>query len=339
MSDEKRPSFSIVMPTFNSERTIEKALTSLVKQDIGKDDYELLVIDGGSTDNTVAIAKRFGATIIPNPDKEPRAAKNLGFIHAKGHWIVMQDSDEVWTHASQLRRRKELLEANPDVGLMVVDKMIPGKRSGLACPYINIIGDPFSYIVHSLINFRVEKMKHHLEREGKQGNVYRFTDAGTAPNGDGGTTTVDVQKARELFGDRVGTQVFAVTYFLNMINATQLVGCIPEDNIVHYSHATFRAYLKKLRFRVYYALNDVEKSGYGARALRSRSLRRRKYLFILYAATVVLPFLDSFRLSIKHREWSLLLHFFYTYYVVFVALQEYGYRFMGIRGKTREYGK
>lgn len=339
MEQNTSPVFSIIMPTFNSEKTIEMALKSLAKQDIAKEEVEILVIDGGSTDRTLEIARKYGARILHNPDKEPRAAKRMGFQNARGHWIVMQDSDEVWIRSSQLRKRKEFFEANPDVYLYVADTLIPGKNSGLACPYINIVGDPFSFIVHPMSNFRARGMKDHMIRSDRHGNVYHFTESDLSPNGDGGTTTVDIRKVRELFGDSMREQLFAVTYFLNMVCRTNLVGCIPGDNIVHYSYATFRAYLKKLRFRIYYALNHVEKSGYGARARMNKTLSRRKILFVLYAASVILPILDSFRLTFQYREWSLLLHFFYTYYVVFVTLQESVRKRTGKRGENHEYGK
>lgn len=55
---------SIIMPTFNAERTLEKSLTSIVNQTLPRECIEILVIDGGSTDQTVKIAERFGAKIL-----------------------------------------------------------------------------------------------------------------------------------------------------------------------------------------------------------------------------------------------------------------------------------
>lgn len=75
---EKEIFFTIVMPTYNSERTIEKALKSIRDQKFDQNQIEILVIDGGSTDRTIEIAERFGAVIIPNEERVPEAAKRLG---------------------------------------------------------------------------------------------------------------------------------------------------------------------------------------------------------------------------------------------------------------------
>ena len=62
---------SIIMPTFNAERTLEKSLTSIVNQTLPRECIEILVIDGGSTDQTVKIAERFGAKILKNEKRLP----------------------------------------------------------------------------------------------------------------------------------------------------------------------------------------------------------------------------------------------------------------------------
>lgn len=102
---EEKYIFSIIMPTLNSERTIEKVLKSIRNQDFPQEKIELLVIDGGSTDKTVDIAKRYNAKVLKNPKKVPEAAKQIGMIHARGTWIIEQDSDEEYSDIEQLKKR------------------------------------------------------------------------------------------------------------------------------------------------------------------------------------------------------------------------------------------
>ena len=331
--------FSIIMPTYNSENTIELALNSIRMQDLPQETIEILVIDGGSTDKTIEIAKKYNAKIINNPQKFPEYAKRLGLAEAKGRWIVMEDSDEVLTEKSQLRRRKNFFEQNPYVYCLLLDKYIPGENCGIACSYINYFGDPFSYIIYHLSDSRIRSNKRNLKYMTETGNVYYYSNKDIIPIGDGGTTTIDIKKAKELFGEEFFSQEFAVSIFYNMVNKTQYVGCVPEDNIIHYSVAGFKAYLKKLRFRINTNLNEVEQSGYSVRAGKNIKLRKRKIAFILYVVTVILPLVDSIRMAISYKKPSLLFHFVYTYYVVIMIAVEMVRKVLGIHKENYEYGK
>lgn len=331
--------FSIIMPTYNSEDTIEKALKSIREQDLSEETIEILVIDGGSTDRTLDIARKYGAVILENPKKFPEYAKRIGFAAANGRWIVMEDSDEVLTHKSQLRKRKDFFESNPQVHCLILDKYIPGENCGIACSYINWFGDPFSYVVYGLSDSRVRSNKKNLVETTETGNIYYYDNDDIIPIGDGGTTTIDIQKAKELFGQEYYTQEFATSIFYNMVSKTGYVGCISEDNIIHYSVAGLRSYLKKLRFRINTNLNEVEQSGYSVRAGKSDRLNKRKLVFILYVTTLILPLADSIRMAVQYKRPSLLLHFFYTYYVVVMIGTEIIRKIFGIKGKKYMYGK
>lgn len=331
--------FSIIMPTYNSESTIEMALKSIRNQDLPKASVEILVIDGGSVDATLEIAVRYHAIVLDNPKRFPEYAKRIGLAVAKGHWIVMQDSDEVLTDVSQLRKRKEFLEANSNIYSLILDKYIPGRGCGIACAYVNWFGDPFSYIVYQLSDSRVRSNSKNLIKHTKKGNIYYYESSDIIPIGDGGTTTVDIRKAKELFGESYYTQEFAVSIFYKMVKQTHYVGCIPEDSITHYTSASFGTYLKKLRFRINTNLNEKEQSGYSVRAESSRILQNRKILFVFYALSIVFPLIDSIKMSISYRRPSLLLHLFYTYYVVIMIVWELIRKTFHIKGKEYQYGK
>ena len=335
---DKEILFSIIMPTYNSERTIGKALQSIRMQDLHAEEIEILVIDGGSTDQTIEIALKYGAIILQNPDRVPEYAKRIGFAAAKGRWAVMQDSDEVMTETSQLRRRKELFEKNPNVYCLVLDKFIPGQHCGVACAYVNWFGDPFSYVVYGLSDSRVRDNRRYLCKSDDSGNIYAYTKNDIIPIGDGGTATVDILKAKELFGKEYYTQEFAVSIFYRMVERTSYVGCIPEDNIVHYSAAKFKNYLKKLRFRVYTNLNDVKQSGYSVRSQNNKALKSRKYLFILYVLSVFAPIIDSIKMCIRYRRIELLLHFVYTYYVALELFTGILKKILKVQKEINSYG-
>ena len=72
------PQVTIIMPTFNAERTIRLALESIRSQEYPQEFVEILVIDGGSTDQTLQIAKEWDARILVNPQQQQEYAKHIG---------------------------------------------------------------------------------------------------------------------------------------------------------------------------------------------------------------------------------------------------------------------
>lgn len=319
---EKEIFFTIVMPTYNSERTIEKALKSIRDQKFDQNQIEILVIDGGSTDRTIEIAERFGAVIIPNEERVPEAAKRLGYQYAKGTWIIKQDSDEVYVTDSQLMRKKRFIEKNPDVYCLLSDKLLAGKKCGISCAYLNYCGDPFSYIVYNLRGSIVSQNKRYLLRKSKYGNVYRYQKGDPYPIGDGGCTAFHIKKYREWFKERYDSQEYVNLSTQKIIDQTGLAGCIPDDNIYHYSKADLKTYLRKVRFKIHFNLNGTNALGYAAKAECDTSYSRRKWVFVLYALSIVFPAVDAVRMAWHNKDCSFLLHFMYTYYVLIVTAVE-----------------
>ena len=86
--------FSIIIPVYNSEKTIEKCIKSVFNQYYPKDNYEVIVVDDGSTDNSLDLIKDYSSIkLIRQENRGPAAARNLGVKHAKGRYIVFTDSD------------------------------------------------------------------------------------------------------------------------------------------------------------------------------------------------------------------------------------------------------
>jgi glycosyltransferase involved in cell wall biosynthesis len=88
------PFVSIITPSLNSEKTIQNAINSVIDQNYLP--VEHIIIDGGSTDETIAILKKSPTSIwISEPDKGIYDAMNKGIKMAKGNWIYFLGSDDV----------------------------------------------------------------------------------------------------------------------------------------------------------------------------------------------------------------------------------------------------
>lgn len=125
------PKFSVVIPTFNREELVERAIDSVFAQTL--QDFEILVIDDGSIDNTrLRLLTKFGSRIkyfyIPNSGG-PATPRNLGIDHAIGDWICFLDADDIW-HPRKLERVS--LAMTIDVEAMVIchDEIIVNTSTG-----------------------------------------------------------------------------------------------------------------------------------------------------------------------------------------------------------------
>ena len=88
---------SIVMPCFNSENLISDSIDSIICQDHAN--YELIIVDGGSTDNTLNILRQYGDKItilISEPDRGVPDALNKGFNACTGEVLCWLNSDDVY---------------------------------------------------------------------------------------------------------------------------------------------------------------------------------------------------------------------------------------------------
>lgn len=108
------PTVSIIMPAYNAASYIEATLESVLKQSF--DDYELLVINDCSKDDTACIVKQYCAhdkrinlINLPYNKGAPAGPRNIGIKMAKGEWIAFLDSDDVW-HPNKLQRQIDLLQ-------------------------------------------------------------------------------------------------------------------------------------------------------------------------------------------------------------------------------------
>lgn len=100
-----KPKISVIVPVFNGERTLGNSLHSVWTQTYTA--YELLVIDGGSTDGTLSILQANEEHIhlwVSEPDKGVYDAINKGIERAKGDWILILGSDDVLAEQDVLER-------------------------------------------------------------------------------------------------------------------------------------------------------------------------------------------------------------------------------------------
>lgn len=106
------PKFSVIIPVYNVEPFIKKCLDSMESQTFK--DYEVIIINDGSTDKSMEIAKNYSFKMINQENKGQSAARNRGIKSAKGEYIVFLDSDDT-IEKDLLKKLDQETKDYPDV--------------------------------------------------------------------------------------------------------------------------------------------------------------------------------------------------------------------------------
>lgn len=108
---------TIIIPTFNSARFICQTLDSVLAQTFS--DFEVLVVDDGSADDTVESLPRSDSRVrvIQQRNGGVAAARNTGIRNAHGRYVAFLDHDDLW-HPQKLAAQLECFRRNPEVGLV-----------------------------------------------------------------------------------------------------------------------------------------------------------------------------------------------------------------------------
>lgn len=116
--------FSIIIPAYNSEKFIRKALDS-VKQQTFKD-YELIVICDSCTDKTQEIAKEYGAITEAVNFHCDGPTRNRGIEIATGEWLLFMDDDDWWLHEFVLEQLDRYLKELPHPDILCFSFIFKG---------------------------------------------------------------------------------------------------------------------------------------------------------------------------------------------------------------------
>ncbi|MBD2387134.1 glycosyltransferase family 2 protein [Cylindrospermum sp. FACHB-282] len=126
------PTVSVIIPTYQRGHIVSQAINSVLAQTYS--DYEIIVINDGSQDNTSQVLAQFSdhhrITAIHQANQGLSAARNAGIRSAKGKYIAFLDDDDLW-EPQKLEKQISVLEANPGIGLIYSDSLFFSDKRGL----------------------------------------------------------------------------------------------------------------------------------------------------------------------------------------------------------------
>ena len=119
-SSERPPKVSVIMAAYNRAHELGEAIDSVLAQEF--DDYELVVVDDGSTDGTESLVRAYGSKLryLKKVNGGVASARNAGIAAARGHYLAYCDADDQ-QFPFRLRAQLDVLDARPEVALVFSD--------------------------------------------------------------------------------------------------------------------------------------------------------------------------------------------------------------------------
>ncbi len=152
------PILSLCMIVRNEEKNLSSCLESV--QDIVD---EMIILDTGSTDNTIQIAKRFGADIYHFKWCDDfSAARNESIKFAKGKWILWMDADEQFDYRSKEELSSIIKLTQHPMGVNINIRNLSSKNESYGTAYrlfSNHFGIHFKNVVHEQVSYSLKEMK------------------------------------------------------------------------------------------------------------------------------------------------------------------------------------
>lgn len=343
------PLISIVIATSNSEKTLPKTLSSIKKQNYPHSRIEVLIIDGMSHDKTREIARDFGFEIIDNPKIGFIPAKHLGFLKASGKYLMYLDSDEEIENPDSLKTKLSAFQSNKKVKGVISSGYKSPKNFPSINRYINECGDPFSFFIYKetinykfFLNFLI--LRYGKVHEDENFVLFDFTRVKPLPLLElvAMGCMIDLKYVRNNFPEIKQNPSLVTHYFYLLNNKNNLFAVTKNDVIIHYSSDTNKKYLNKISWRI--KNNLFSKETIGAAGFEGRDnfqpswFRLKRFLFIPYSFSFVLPVIDGLILIFKRKDWIFLLHPFLCIYTSFLILYYYFLKVLNFNPQQKRYG-
>lgn len=314
-------SVSFVLGILNAERTLNECLEGIISQDFPQKNYEIIIIDGGSTDKTLEIVSGFMARfdnirLLHNPHRLSEGkgmSKDQGIRASRGEIVILLDHDNLILQKNWLKRMLEPF--NEDESIVASQSLLKSKRGDpLFLQYVNALGveDPFA-IPHSLVSqvtlnpskfkkidnryFVHELDPHHVLFGGANGCAFR----------------------KEVF-EKIGGYTRDVDVFARMAKKRMKVA-VPEGvSLYHKTSSDFGNHLKK---KAVYFYRFIKKDTGSKEYSWTGNTPRQKIIFFLrvcYNLSLIGPLFLAIKIYLKERNLFWLLH---PLYLFFITL-EYG---------------
>ena len=293
---------SFVIPTLNAGLVLESCLKSIKKQTVSSKEYEIIIADGGSSDNTKQIAKKYNSKIIHNPLITAEAGKAIGVKKAIGKYIALIDSDNILPTKDWLKTNLDILKN--DDSLIGTEPLFFTYRAnaGFIERYSALIGanDPYAFVTgvydrQNFINYRWTGLKIHQIDKHKYIKIELKPDLLIPTIGANGT----IFKTNFLQKNLKSDYLFDIDIISNYLNKNKsfIYFAKVKQGIIHtFCESSVKKFIRKQNRRItdYFYYQNLRKYNW------SNTNKFGMLRFSLYTIFIIPSLIDSFR-GVYHK--------------------------------------
>lgn len=325
LSDNSLLSISIIIATFNSERTLELCLKKVKEQNYPQDKIEIILADGGSKDRTLEIAKKYKVKVL-NVDPEKQNAeynKGVGLAAAKNEIVLFLDHDNIIPHREWLKHIiSPFLEDKEIIGVEPL-RFHYDRKMTLLDRYFSLLGgsDPVVYYLGKDSHLSWAFDKYNLLGRAKDRGTYYAVEfsreqiPALGGNGAAMRRRILLEESKSDPDNFIHTDVVA-----DLIRSGHNKYGIIKDTIIHLTNNKIFPFLKRRKYFIEkYQFEDMNKRRYHIYDSRKDKMKLIKY--IIFSSTFIIPTLEALRGFYKVRDYAWFLHPFmcFAFLVIYPA--------------------
>lgn len=310
---------SIITPTLNNQKELKFFLDSIKRQKFPQSKLEVLIVDGGSTDKTLEIAKKYKVKLLHNKDKFADIGVNLGMKHARGEIFMVLASDNIYKDSDALQKMVDVFE-NKDV-IAAFPRHAYKRTDTMYTKYINTFTDPVSHFVYGYAcNPRTFGKIYKVLEKNQFFTAYDFRSSKLTPL----IALAQGFTVRSSFRRRKKNAFDDVTPVIELIKNNKKIAYVHSVDLYHHTVSGFKNFVKKQAWKT---KNYLYKKNFGIshrKKLLSEEQTKRIFFWPYYSLTIFPPFIFSIYHLLKDREKMWILHPFmciisgYTSLFVFI---------------------
>lgn len=310
---KKLPTISVIIPTLNAESQIDRCLRSIRNQ-IYPSEIQIIVSDGGSTDQTLKWARMHRAMIVLNPDHIAEHGKNIALAHATGDLVVFMDADNEISDLCYFAFAAHILQISP--ATWGVESYYPAnKKMSSFNSYLTEllhISDPVSWYVsktpyrisksQNLNNLKDYEFYHHAYESqawplGANGFMYRRADLNKVMSGQPFEDTKVAMRVCDLWKPH--------RFLTNCIYEFPNWARVRGMGVHHYYANSLSQFLCKRRRQTFHFFSQPKSAGI---SWSEWNPTMSPIIACIVCATLIFPLWHGIRNAIKSRDARWLWH-------------------------------